>query len=158
MEGGIFLLLGSNLGDRLANLSEAARQMGTIKSSPVYVTAAWGKSDQPDFYNQAIEIETSLSPDDLLQKILEVEKAMGRERSEKWGPRVIDIDILFYNNEVIYKKNLVIPHPEIQNRRFALEPLAQITNLVHPVLRKTIEELLKDCKDPLAVTRLQPQR
>lgn len=156
MDGGIFLLLGSNMGDRFHHLDEARKRMGGIvATSSIYVTAAWGNEKQPDFYNQVIEIDTSLTPAALLEKALSVEIELGRIRSEKWGPRVIDIDILLYKDEIIEQPNLVIPHPGIQNRRFTLVPLLELTNKVHPVLKKTISELLDECKDPLPVTRLQ---
>jgi 2-amino-4-hydroxy-6-hydroxymethyldihydropteridine diphosphokinase len=156
MEGGIYLLLGSNMGDRLHHLKEATDRLGDIvMSSSVYVTAAWGKKDQPDFYNQVIEVDSVLAPADLLKKIQKIEVDMGRKRIEKWGPRTIDIDILFYRNIIVSKDDLVIPHPEIQNRRFTLIPLRELTNRIHPVLKKTISQLLEECKDPLQVTRLQ---
>lgn len=158
MEGGIYLLLGSNLGDRLENLVDARSRMGALRSSHIYVTAAWGNEEQPEFLNQVIEIDTRLTPHELLQKVLETESEMGRVRTDKWGPRVIDIDILFYRDIILKSPDLVIPHPEIQNRRFTLVPLHDLTNKVHPVLNKTIEELLEECKDPLEVKRLRHQQ
>src|SRR6185436_6651877 len=108
MEGGIFLLLGSNLGDRLRNLSEARTKIGAlVRSSSIYVTAAWGNTNQPDFLNQVIEIHTSLLPEDLLRSILDIEKAMGRKREEKWGSRTIDIDILLYKDIVLKTPDLI---------------------------------------------------
>lgn len=158
MEGGIFLLLGSNLGNRLQNLSDARNKIGGIvASSSVYMTGAWGNTTQPDFLNQAIQIETQLNPDELLSRLLMIEIEMGRVRIEKWGPRVIDIDILFYNDVIVNTKSLTLPHPEIQNRRFALAPLAEITDLTHPIFEKTIRQLLDECKDTLEVRRLPPQ-
>jgi len=157
MEGGIYLLLGSNLGDRLRNLSDAAGRIGSVlKRSSVYKTAAWGNTQQPDFFNQAIEVKSELSPHRLLESLQRIEKDMGRLRIEKWGPRIIDIDILFYKDTIVTSGDLTITHPELQNRRFALEPLAEITNVIHPVLKKTVSQLLRECKDTLAVTRLQP--
>ncbi|MEJ0032240.1 MAG: 2-amino-4-hydroxy-6-hydroxymethyldihydropteridine diphosphokinase [Bacteroidota bacterium] len=156
MERGIYLLLGSNLGDRLHHLKEATDRLGdVVASSSVYVTAAWGKTDQPEFYNQVVEVDTKLTPEKLLDRIQEIEIELGRKRIEKWGPRVIDIDILFFKDIIIKKDKLVIPHPEIQNRRFTLIPLHELTNRTHPVLKKTISQLLEECKDPLPVTRLQ---
>jgi 2-amino-4-hydroxy-6-hydroxymethyldihydropteridine diphosphokinase len=153
----MFLLLGSNLGDRLANLDEAKRQLGNVvASSSVYETAAWGNTNQGSFLNQVVQIDSKLSPENLLKRIQDIETSMGRKRLEKWGPRLIDIDILFYGNQIINSDNLIVPHPEIQNRRFALTPLAEIApSFLHPVLKKTISTLLKECKDPLPVTRLQ---
>jgi len=157
MDGGIYLLLGSNMDDRKSNLEEAKMQLGgVIASSSIYITAAWGNEKQPDFYNQVIKIDSRLSPQALLEDILKVEKNIGRVRLEKWGPRIIDIDILFYKADIINTSTLTIPHPEIQNRRFALTPLAELApSLVHPVLKKTIVQLLEECKDPLPVKRLQ---
>src|ERR1044071_8642758 len=148
----MFLLLGSNLGDRLANLDEAKRQLGNIvATSSVYETAAWGNTNQGSFLNQVVQINAKLYPEDLLKKIQDIEIGMGRRRVEKWGPRIIDIDILFYKDLVINTPDLVIPHPEIQNRRFTLIPLLELTNMVHPVLKKTISELLDECNDLLPV-------
>jgi len=160
MEGGIFLLLGTNLGDRLSNLEEAITRIGSVtRRSSVYETGAWGKTEQPEFLNQVIEIKSDLDPRELLQKILDIEIAMGRVRVEKWGTRLIDIDILFYRNEIIDEAELIIPHPQIQNRRFTLEPLNELApDLEHPILKKTIRQLLDECNDPLPVKRLQHQR
>ena len=154
-----FLLSGSNLGNRKINF-EAARnlieqQCGTIvQLSSLYETAAWGKTDQPPFLNQAMEIETELSAEQLMEQLLKIEKMMGRERKEKYGPRVIDIDILLFNEEQYDLPFLKIPHPELQNRRFALIPLAEIAaNIRHPVSGKSISQLLKECPDKLDVTK-----
>jgi 2-amino-4-hydroxy-6-hydroxymethyldihydropteridine diphosphokinase len=125
-----------------------------IKSSLLYETAAWGKTDQPPFLNQALEIETELNAKQLMRRILKIEKMMGRERKEKYGPRTIDIDILLFNEEQYDYPFLKIPHPEMQNRRFALIPLAEIAaGLQHPVLKKTISQLLKECPDKLEVKK-----
>jgi len=152
-----FLLIGGNLGDRLQNLEQAGQQIAkncgdVVKQSSIYETAAWGKTDQPDFLNQVLEIETTLDARKLMSKIMEIEKLMGRERNQKYDPRTIDIDILFFNEEVIDESFLKIPHPELQNRRFVLIPLAEIApQFYHPVLKKNIFQLLKECKDPLEV-------
>lgn len=154
-----YLLTGGNLGDREKNLAAAKEhihlQCGKIISaSALYETAAWGKTDQPPFLNQALEIQTALNARQLMRRILKVEKLMGRERKEKYGPRVIDIDILLFNNERHNYPLLKLPHPEMQNRRFALLPLAEIApGIVHPVLNKTIKKLLDECADELAVKK-----
>jgi 2-amino-4-hydroxy-6-hydroxymethyldihydropteridine diphosphokinase len=155
-----FLLLGGNLGKREQNL-EAAREninlhCGTIvKTSSLYETAAWGNTEQPSFLNQALEIRTSLTAVQLIRSILKVEKQMGRIRQEKYGPRLIDIDILLFNNDIHHLKFLKVPHPEMQNRRFALLPLQEIApGFIHPVLNKSITVLLDECKDELKVKRI----
>ena len=153
------LLIGGNLGDRKENLLTAisliSEQCGSLtKSSSVYETEAWGITDQPSFLNQALEISTSLNARQLMRKILKIEKEMGRVRKEKLGPRIIDIDILLFENEIHDLRFLKIPHPELQNRRFVLVPLAEIDpTLQHPVLKKTIAELLEECPDNLEVRK-----
>jgi 2-amino-4-hydroxy-6-hydroxymethyldihydropteridine diphosphokinase len=155
-----FLLLGTNLGDRKKNLASARNALessiGRIqKSSSIYQTAAWGKTDQPDFFNQAIAIETELSSQKMLEEILNIELQMGRRREEKWGQRVIDIDILLYGDQVVNTSALTIPHPQLPNRKFALEPLAEIAGKVqHPVLKIEIGEMLVKCGDALPVSRI----
>jgi len=154
-----YLLIGGNLGNRKENLHEAIalinKECGTLtRSSSIYETEAWGKTDQPSFLNQALEITTPLNARQLLRKILKIEKAMGRVRKEKLGPRIIDIDILFFENEIHDLRFLKIPHPEMQNRRFVLVPLAEINpEFQHPVFKKTIKELLEECPDLLNVKK-----
>jgi 2-amino-4-hydroxy-6-hydroxymethyldihydropteridine diphosphokinase len=154
------LLIGGNLGDCKENLLTAIslinEQCGLLtRSSSVYETEAWGKTDQPSFLNQALEISTSLNARQLMRKILKIEKEMGRIRKEKLGPRIIDIDILLYENEIHDLRFLKIPHPEMHNRRFVLVPLAEIDpTLQHPVLKKTIAELLEECPDNLEVKKI----
>jgi len=155
-----YLLIGGNLGDRKANLLTANslinEQCGSLtRSSSIYETEAWGNVDQPSFLNQALEISTSLNARQLIRKILKIEKEMGRVRKEKLGPRIIDIDILLFENEIHDLRFLKIPHPEMQNRRFVLVPLAEIDpTLQHPVLKKTIAELLEECPDNLEVKKI----
>lgn len=156
-----YLLTGGNMGDRKDNLATAAvriaQQCGDIiNSSSLYETAAWGKTDQPSFLNQALEIQTELTAPQLLKKIFNIEKQTGRIRKEKYGPRLIDIDILLFNDEIHNYPLLKIPHPEMQNRRFVLVPLAEIASeIIHPVLKKTIIELLAICPDKLEVSWLK---
>jgi 2-amino-4-hydroxy-6-hydroxymethyldihydropteridine diphosphokinase len=151
-------LIGGNLGERVYNLHQCCflieEAIGVIiKKSLVYETAAWGIIEQPAFLNQVLFVSTSLSAPDLLKTILQIEERMGRKRLIKMGPRIIDIDILFYNDKIISSANLQIPHPEIANRRFVLEPLSEIaSSLVHPLLKKTIADLLRSCADKLKVT------
>ena len=155
-----YLLIGGNLGNRKENLSNAIslinEQCGSLtRSSSIYETEAWGITDQPSFLNQALEISTSLSARQLMRKVLNIEEEMGRVRKEKLGPRIIDIDILLFENEIHDLRFLKIPHPEMQNRRFVLVPLAEInSSLQHPVLKKTIAELLEECPDNLEVTKI----
>ncbi len=159
--GSVFLLLGSNLGERLANLLEArqqiSRQAGEIVTvSNLYSTAAWGNSNQPDFYNQAIEINPFSGPHETLLTLLGIERNMGRVRVNKWGSRLIDIDILLWKDEQIQLPDLVVPHPHLPDRKFALVPLAEIApEAKHPVLKKTILQILADCNDMLTVDRIE---
>jgi 2-amino-4-hydroxy-6-hydroxymethyldihydropteridine diphosphokinase len=152
-----FLLTGGNMGNRAENLKRSCTLIehycgSVVKKSALYETAAWGKTDQPDYLNQVLLLDTELPPEELLRNILTIEKEMGRMRTEKYGPRNIDIDILLYNDLVINEPELKIPHPQMENRRFALVPLNEIASeLVHPLFHKTILELLIECPDPLAV-------
>lgn len=153
----LILLLGSNLGDRLESLSKAIHHLqdsvGTItKISSVYETAAWGNTDQEAFLNQVLELQTELLPEKVLQQTQKIEKLIGRVHLEKWGPRVIDIDILFHDRHVQSAPMLSIPHPQLHLRRFTLMPLAEIApDLIHPTLHKSVYELLQECPDKLPV-------
>jgi 2-amino-4-hydroxy-6-hydroxymethyldihydropteridine diphosphokinase len=155
-----YLLIGGNEGDRSAYLQATTRQIGSggariIRQSSVYETAAWGKTDQAAFLNQALIIETPLDAPALMQRMLTIEEQMGRVRTERYGSRTIDIDMLFFNEDVIRLPWLIIPHPEVANRRFALEPVNEIApDYVHPILQKTIHELLTLCPDKLEVKKL----
>jgi 2-amino-4-hydroxy-6-hydroxymethyldihydropteridine diphosphokinase len=157
---GKYLLLGTNLGDRKKNLSSACasieKYLGKIiRKSSIYESDAWGFHDQPYFYNQVVKIKTILSPEELLKRISHIEKNMGRIRQEKWKERLIDIDILYYDNKIINDVQLVIPHPEIQNRKFTLVPLCEISpHELHPVFKKTNLQLLEGLTDPLGVKKI----
>jgi len=152
-----YILLGTNLGDKQSNLQVTRRRieenLGTILNySSVYETEPWGRTEQDSFLNQVLNIMTKLDPLETLASCLEIEKSMGRIRIEKWMERVIDIDILYFNNEIHTSSSLIVPHPEIQNRRFTLEPLVEISpDYVHPKLMKTNKQLLAICDDPLKV-------
>jgi 2-amino-4-hydroxy-6-hydroxymethyldihydropteridine diphosphokinase len=155
-----YLLTGGNEGDRFLHMHEARTNIELIcghllQVSSLYETAPWGKTDQPDFLNQVILINTKLSPDELLHAILSIEERGGRKRTVKNAPRTIDIDILFYNELILEKPGLSIPHPRIADRRFVLEPLNEISpGFIHPVIGKTIHQLLLECKDELGVKKI----
>lgn len=154
-----YLLTGGNIGNREGFLQQAKDMLeqhcGKITAaSAIYETAAWGDTEQSPFLNQALELTTNLNAKQLIRHILKIEKMMGRERKEKYGPRNIDIDILLFNDEVYNISFLKIPHPEMQNRRFALLPLAEIAaDFVHPVFKKSIRNLLNECPDTLDVKK-----
>ena len=127
-----FLSLGSNLGDRAATLDAALRELEAsgevrvVRRSSLYATAPVGKTDQPEFYNLAVEVETALAPEALLDRCQAVERHLGRVRGERWGPRTVDVDILLYDRQVVSTERLIIPHPELLRRRFVLDPLLEI--------------------------------
>ena len=152
---GIYLLLGSNLADRLSNLRTAAnllQQEGVkiLNESSVYETEPWGTSNQPWFLNVVLQVETLLSENELLGVCLKVEQEMGRVRDKKWGARLIDIDILYFNDSILKTENLAIPHPGIEERRFTLMPLCEIApEETHPVLNQSQVILLSKCQDRL---------
>lgn len=145
----IYLALGSNLGDRLQNLRDAverlAPQVRVTKISGVYDTAPWGVIEQPRFLNLVLAGETELAPIQVLRLLKEIERAMGRQETVRYGPRVIDLDVLLYDDVIFENEVLQIPHPRMHERRFVLEPLAEISpEVVHPKLKKSARELLDD--------------
>ncbi|MFM2387165.1 MAG: 2-amino-4-hydroxy-6-hydroxymethyldihydropteridine diphosphokinase [Bacteroidota bacterium] len=152
-----FLLIGGNVGATTLYLRQALylleEKAGTVlAASPLYSTAAWGNTKQNDFLNQAIHLQTTLSPASLLNTILQIEQMLGRERHALWAPRTIDIDILLYGKRNIQTKALQVPHPRLQERLFALKPLADIgADFTHPVFRCSIADLLEKCTDQLSV-------
>jgi 2-amino-4-hydroxy-6-hydroxymethyldihydropteridine diphosphokinase len=148
-----YLLIGGNLGDRLANLNNAIQKIELhcgkiISSSAIYETAAWGFTEQPPFFNQALQVETALSATELMQQLLIIELSLGRERLLPLGPRTIDLDIIYFNNEIIQNDIVSIPHPRMEQRNFVLIPLNEIApTYLHPVLNIPTSTLLKQCKD-----------
>ena len=156
----LYLLLGSNIGNSEKMLSNARdfieKNIGKIiKTSSIYRTAAWGKEDQPDFLNQIVVATSKLSAKNVLKEIFAIEKEMGRIRTFKNAARVIDIDILFFNDDIIDTESLTIPHLQIQNRKFVLIPLVEIAPaLMHPKLNKSSLALLNICTDKLNVQKI----
>ena len=155
----VYLLLGSNMGNSEHMLNVATdmveKNIGKkTQSSSIYRTAAWGKEDQADFLNQIIVVSTLLEPSTILNKIFAIETEMGRVRTIRNAARIIDIDILFYNDDIINTEKLIVPHKQIQNRRFVLVPLAEVAPLYkHPLLKKTAKELELICTDKLNVQK-----
>ncbi len=145
-----YIALGANLGDRRANLESALAKLGASEgiavtriSSFLENPAIGGPADSPPFLNAAAELQTTLSPHELLHRLLDIEQELGRQRREKWGPRLIDLDLIFYGDQIISEPHLHIPHPLMHERRFVLKPLAEIApNFVHPVLGKTVKDFL----------------
>ncbi len=160
MISGIYLLLGSNLADKRVNIQRAFDLIDLkigkiILKSSLYETEPWGIKDQNKYLNQVLKVTSQCSPKNLLEKCNEIESIIGRKRSEKWGERIIDIDILYYGDLVISDNELIIPHPEIQNRRFTLELLVELApDLIHPLLQKDQKQLLLECTDPLWVKKI----
>ncbi|HLO44123.1 MAG TPA: 2-amino-4-hydroxy-6-hydroxymethyldihydropteridine diphosphokinase [Leadbetterella sp.] len=157
----VLLGLGTNLGDKIQNLEEAIRhikfQIGEItKISSIYETQAWGVVEQDNYYNLVLLTKTELQPFGLLSKVLEIEKEMGRVREKKWDSRVIDIDIIFYENYILSCDKLHIPHPYITIRNFVLEPLNEIaSDFIHPKLRQATSVLLANSKDQSWIRKLE---
>lgn len=157
----VYLLLGSNLGDRRQLIDEAIIHIeaaigAIVAQSSYYETAAWGREDQPGFLNVAIGVDTILSPMQVLENALRIEQDLGRVRLEKWGSRLIDIDLILFDDLVVDEGLVLqIPHPQMQYRKFVLEPLAEIApHYKHPLLQKTILELLESLDDNLAVSKI----
>ena len=156
----VYMLLGSNLGDRELMMRQAIEkigiEMGKVTAvSSIYETAPWGNTAQPAFLNVAILVETQFGALEVLDKALSIEKDLGRVRAEHWGSRTIDIDLIFYASDIINLENkLTIPHPEMQNRRFVLEPLNEIAGgYKHPGFNRTVQELLQSLVDDTAVQK-----
>ncbi|MDB5199678.1 MAG: folK [Chitinophagaceae bacterium] len=156
----VYLLIGGNLGNRVETLAMVRllveKELGKlIKTSSIYETASWGIAGQPDFLNQVLLVETKFSAAEIMALILSIENKLGRVRTQKNASRIIDIDILFFNDEIISDPGLTVPHPEIQNRKFALIPMDEIApGFIHPVFKKSIESLLSTSKDELEVKLL----
>jgi 2-amino-4-hydroxy-6-hydroxymethyldihydropteridine diphosphokinase len=156
----LILLTGSNQEQPIKQIGLAhrliERRIGSVRrTSKLYKTKAWGNENQPPFINQALCIETILPPRLCLKRCLEIEASMGRQRIKKWEPRIIDIDIIFYNAHILNSKELSIPHPHVQDRNFALACLDNIIpSFIHPVFKQSIHALMLKCTDTLKVVEL----
>lgn len=156
----VYLLLGGNLGDRKILIADAIIELGlqigeVVLESSLYETKAWGNQQQPDFLNKAVVINTNLNAFEVLAIIQNIEIKLGRKRAEHWSARTMDIDVLFYDNEIIDTPNLIIPHPLINMRKFVLTPLVEIIpDFIHPGLKKSVKELYLICEDELEVSKL----
>jgi len=158
----VYLCLGGNLGNCLVTFGQVCMQIGRTvgnitQQSSLYQSQAWGMEGAPDFFNQVIKVETKISAEELLIFLLEIEKKLGRERTETttYQSRLIDIDVLFFNKKIVKTETLEIPHPRLHLRKFVLEPLNEIApHFIHPILNKSISELLKSCPDTGQVKKL----
>lgn len=155
----VVLGLGGNMGDRLSLLNKASKlltnKMELVRASSIYQTAAWGGNSKASYLNQVLVLKTNLSAPDCLDFIQKIENQLGRERDLKWGDRTMDIDILYYNSEIINTEKLKVPHPHIANRNFVLVPLAEVLpDFVHPQTRKSSMVLMEECEDSLKVKPL----
>ena len=158
----IYIGLGSNVGDRLGFLDSAVKELSELSASKVvgmssvYETEPYGNKDQPEFLNMTVELESSLEPNELLLALKSIEAKLGRHRTERWGPREIDLDLLYYGKHVVNQKKLQVPHPEVGLRRFVLVPLNEIGHsFIDPVIRKNIAELLAECTDTGVVRKTE---
>lgn len=157
-----FLCLGGNMGDRLANLNRTKElisdeRLSIIAESSIYETQAWGSENNPDYYNQCIKITTELDAASLMELLLNIEMKLGRIRNERNAPRTVDIDILLFNDEILNTDLLIVPHLRLHLRQFVLKPLNEIAaEISHPVLHKTIHQLLKICPDKLTAKKINP--
>lgn len=157
-----FLGLGSNLGDRLANMQAAVECISQIdkvivmKSSSVYETEPWGNPDQPLFYNSVLDCDADFHLESLLPYLKKIERQLGRQNTEKYSPRIIDIDVLFYGTVVRNMNDVVVPHPHIQDRKFVLIPLCDVApEFIHPLKEQSISQLLANCADTCRVFKTQ---
>jgi 2-amino-4-hydroxy-6-hydroxymethyldihydropteridine diphosphokinase len=156
-----YIGVGSNLGDKIHQCEQGLREIlgvdrhRLLARSSFYKTQPLGVLDQDWFVNAAIKIETDLEPHELLQSLNEIESKLGRRETFRWGPRAIDLDILFFDDETIQSGPLIIPHPRLQERQFVLIPLVEIDpHLIHPVLQKTVLQLLEDLEDDQGVEKI----
>jgi 2-amino-4-hydroxy-6-hydroxymethyldihydropteridine diphosphokinase len=158
---GQYLLLGTNLGNKKENLYKAIshlkeRGISVLRASSIYESEPWGIKEQPWFLNRVLEVSSDLSPEELLETILAIEIDMGRVRKVKWGERLIDIDILYIEDQILNLPQLTVPHPGIYSRRFTLLPLAELEpHGVDPVKQKTVVDLLDECTDPLSCKKME---
>ena len=161
MKNQVYLLIGGNLGDRFTLLNQAKKSIEEnigelVKESSIYETAPWGFVSDQNFLNQVLIVSTTLTPFMVLEKCQIIENELGRKRqSEQYASRTMDIDILFYNDQIVNESNLIIPHEHLHKRRFTLEPLVELSpDLVHPIINKTLKEILQNCKDESEVRKL----
>lgn len=156
----IYLALGTNVGNKEENLKEAIKRLSeggieVVGESPIYKTPPYGPVEQDWFLNQVVEVQTELDADELFEAMQIIEKEMGREKEVRWGPRLIDLDIIFYNDLVLHEKNLTIPHADMQNRKFVLQPMCDLNpKFLHPVFEKRMEELLENCNDEGVIEKI----